>query len=192
MEIPLTKGKTAIVDHEDYDRLKTSRWHTIKVRNALYAISQPVISPQKRANIYMHAAIMGAPPQGMQIDHIDGNGLNNQKSNLRFVTPRQNNQNRHHKKSSRYPGVCFDKIKGKWVSKIWSNNKQIHLGRFNSEEAAFFAYSNALKSIGQSFCQDNSGSTPEKLITLLTLAEKIDMLSHIPSRTRISVGRSPV
>jgi hypothetical protein len=164
IEIPLTKGQTALIDDEDYDRLKASRWHTIGVCNALYAISQPVISPEKRANIYMHSAIMGIPPQGMQIDHIDGDGLNNQKSNLRFVTPRQNNQNRHHKKRSRFPGV--HRLDGKWSSKIWSNNKRIYLGLFNSEEEAFAAYSNALKTIGQSFCQDNSGSNPEKLITL--------------------------
>lgn len=86
-------------------------------------------------------------PRKYQIDHIDGNGLNNTRDNLRIVSCRQNNQNRHISKSSKYPGVSFNKFRGKWHAYIRVGKKRKHLGYFNTEEEAFNVYKHAVKDL---------------------------------------------
>ena len=88
----------------------------------------------------------------MEIDHIDGNGLNNHKSNLRFVTRRQNMQNAVNskvKRTSRFPGVSYDSRRDKWKAYIKVSGKHIDIGRFDSEDMAFSAYKNYVKSLGE-------------------------------------------
>ena len=98
----------------------------------------------------MHHAIMGKPPKGLMRDHIDGNTLNNQRYNLRFVTSRQNNQNRKNiNKSSKYPGISWHKRDKIWQSRILINCKRKHLGYFNTEAEAFNAYKQAVEAIGE-------------------------------------------
>ena len=87
----------------------------------------------------MHAVILNHPV-GMVADHIDGNGLNNQRENLRIVTHRENSLNRHIPKSSKYPGVHWDNQRGKWRSRIRVAGKNRHIGYFNSEESAAREY----------------------------------------------------
>ncbi len=88
--------------------------------------------------------------QGYQIDHRDGNGLNNTRDNLRHVTVRQNQQNRRNiNKSSIYPGVCRIKNSGKWCATICINGKNKRLGNYNTEREAFNAYLKALNEINE-------------------------------------------
>jgi hypothetical protein len=108
------------------------------------------------------------PPNDLQIDHIDGNGLNNQKSNLRVVTHRENHQNRQHKKSSKFPGVSWNKKIKKWNAKIRIGNKSLHLGYFYDEEEASKAYSLALKQ----FVENKSQTEIERETTFLPKATK--------------------
>lgn len=80
-------------------------------------------------------------------DHINGNTLDNRRSNLRVVTRTQNNQNvtiRKHNKSG-YKGVSLEKKTGRWVAVIQANNKRIHLGTFDTPEEAYAAYCEAAK-----------------------------------------------
>lgn len=147
-EINLTQGKVAQVDDEDYEFLSQYKWHANKNYQTYYAKR----SDQRdgiSSIISMHRDIMGRS-EGMQIDHIDGNGLNNQKSNLRFVTVRQNAQNKKNiNKTSKYPGVRWDKDRNKWRANIYINGKTKHLGRFESEEDAFCAYRKTVGDIGE-------------------------------------------
>jgi len=84
----------------------------------------------------MHQMLM---PSRLQIDHIDGNGLNNQKKNLRRATRTQNQQNRAKQKSrSRYKGISLSR--GKWKAQICINKKRKYLGLFETEESASIAY----------------------------------------------------
>ncbi|NLI12502.1 MAG: hypothetical protein GX425_07745 [Peptococcaceae bacterium] len=96
----------------------------------------------------MHWYVIGRLP-GLIVDHIDGNGLNNQKYNLRHVTTRQNGQNLHIKKSSRFPGVYWHSTSKKWASMIKIGDTKKFLGNFDSELAAFNAYYLKLKEIGE-------------------------------------------
>ena len=99
----------------------------------------------RNTSIRMHQQILGKHPKGFVTDHIDGNGLNNQRHNLRFITQRQNSQNRVNvASSSRYPGVCWYKERGKWVASIRVKGRSKHLGCFTYEEDASQAYKKAV------------------------------------------------
>lgn len=147
-EIQLTKGKVALVDDDDYEELIKYKWHINKGNTTFYATRH--IEKIHKNKILMHRMIMNVPKE-MFIDHIDGNGLNNQRSNLRIVTKRQNSQNKHMEKSSKYVGVSFDKDTNKWKASIQINKKIKNIGRFNNEEDAHNAYLKALEEIGEVF-----------------------------------------
>ncbi len=149
----LTQNKSAIVDDEDFEILSAARWNARRLVNTFYAGRMINMPGGKRRTLLMHHAIIGRPPRGMEVDHIDGNGLNNQKSNLRFVTRRQNMQNALNsriKRTSKYPGVSYDSRRGKWKSYIKLAGKHIDLGRFKSENDAFMAYKKSVEAIGES------------------------------------------
>ena len=150
-EIPLSRGKVALVDDEDYERVAKYQWYSKKEarRGKIFYAEKnlPEGTSQRRSHIKMQYFIKGKAPQGLQIDHIDGNGLNNQKANLRYVTPRENAQNKHNPRSSCFPGVSWDKERKKWRSVIQKHGKQKYLGRFNNELDASNAYKNAIDEI---------------------------------------------
>jgi len=140
--IPLTRGKFTTVDDEDFDMLNKFKWYCQKGRNTFYAKRKP-----EKNDIFIHHILMN--PGSGYIDHIDGNGLNNQKSNLRIVSKRQNAQNLHIIKTSKYPGVHWHKGNLKWQAGIRINGKLNHLGIFESEKDAGDAYIFASNLIGQ-------------------------------------------
>jgi len=149
--IPLTQGKLAIVDDEDYEYLSQFKWYAEKHRKTFYA-SRSVYNPKR--TVRMHVEIMGYR-EGYEVDHIDGDGLNNIKSNLRHVTTRQNQQNRRNiRKTSSYPGVCYDKDSNRWRSTICVNNRNRFLGNYDTEREAFSAYLKSLSEIGESVVQN--------------------------------------
>lgn len=129
-----------MVDDEDYEMLNKFNWCVNINRNTEYARRTSIASGGKHIEVKMHSIIMSAP-MGMQVDHIDGNGLNNQRYNLRLVTTRQNCMNRHHSKTSKYPGVTWDKRDMCWIAKARIDGKCIRIGGFKSEELAHNAYS---------------------------------------------------
>jgi hypothetical protein len=137
-EIILTQGKVALVDDSDYEDLITYKWHAARDHNTFYA-NRLVKVGKVKTTIGMHRQILGFPT-GLKTDHIDGNGLNNQRSNLRAVTNRENLQNMHIQKSRKYPGVCIRKRWGTWIAYIKINGKRRHLGSFKEEGSAYSAY----------------------------------------------------
>jgi hypothetical protein len=89
---------------------------------------------------YLH---YGVWPGDFQVDHIDGDKLNNKPENLRLVTSKQNNRSYrkpYKNPTSKYRGVCWDKESNKYKAKIFHNNKNIHLGYFTCEKEAALAY----------------------------------------------------
>ncbi len=137
-EIPLSQGGFVLVDEDDYEYLSRFSWHSYPGYNTLYA-RRVFWENKKTHNVDMHRAILN-PAKGFEVDHIDGNGLNNQRSNLRIVSKRGNAQNRHMVKTSRYPGVRWHKQRGKWAAEIRYNGRRRHLGLFEIEVDAATTY----------------------------------------------------
>lgn len=134
--IPLTLGKFAVVDDDDYERLCGYRWLAHRSSRTFYASRK-----YRNSTIHMHRRIMNAP-KGMVCDHINHNGLDNRKSNLRICTARQNsyNQRPHTDCVSRYKGVHWLPEQKKWKSRVRKDGKTYDLGLFDSEITAAVAY----------------------------------------------------
>jgi hypothetical protein len=153
--IRLAKGKYAEVDPADYDWLNAFRWQCYENSSKnCYAVR---IEAGKILN--MHRLIMNAPA-GFIVDHGDGNGLNNTRSNLQIVTHSQNCCNRRKTSkpcTSKYKGVYWDKRERKWLACIYINGKRIYLGRFDDELQAAKAYDEAAKLYHKNFAVLNFG-----------------------------------
>lgn len=147
-EIPLTQGKVALVDDEDFEELSKYKWHyeKIKVRQTGYAERNLPIRPGKRIKIRMHQVIMKTK-KGQQVDHKDGDGLNNQKENLRLATSSENHMNRgkQNNNTSGFKGVSWYKASKTWQAQISVKGEHIHLGRYNTKEEAAEIYNKAAK-----------------------------------------------
>jgi hypothetical protein len=128
-----------MVDDEDYKKLNNFHWQADK-----YGIVSRHIG--KKKHILMYRQIMNAP-LGIEIDHIDGNRLNNQKSNLRFATSSQNKMNRGPRKDNKsgYKGVSWHKERNKWTARIMINGEYKHLGLFDNILNAVNAYNKIAK-----------------------------------------------
>jgi len=142
-EIPLTQGKVALVDDEDYDYLMQWKWHAHKHRLTYYAArSVRQYKGGSQRLLMMHRVIM--QPQGeMQVDHIDHRGLNNQRSNMRICTSHQNKMNmQKHKGNSKYIGVTSfqDGNKHRIIAQIRVDGILHFLGDYTNEEDAAHAY----------------------------------------------------
>ena len=146
-EIELTQDEIVLVDDEDFKWLNTQKWCCLYGRKKYkYA--------QRGNGVLMHRIILNAQ-KGQYVDHIDGNGLNNQRSNLRICTNAQNlwNGKNHKDGSSRYKGVC--RAWGRqnwqgWHAQIQIHGEKIHLGDYDSEIDAAHAYNKAaLKHFGE-------------------------------------------
>lgn len=146
--ITLSQGKVALVDDANFDLVIPFRWHAVKIKDAYYA--------RDNDGTYMHRLIMGAGP-GEEVDHRDGDGLNNQRFNLRRCTHLQNLRNTRIQTngSSKYKGVGWRPEKKKWRARIMVNGQDICLGHFNDELAAAMAYDKAAKVYFGEFARTN-------------------------------------
>lgn len=140
-EIPLTRGMVAIVDSEDYEWLSQFKWTFATNGYAFRRRNMGQDGYNVGDNVLMHREIMQAP-RYMQVDHINGNRLNNSRQNLRLCTHHQNNTNRAPTGcgTSKYKGVSFDTQTQKWRATITANRNMINLGRFPNEIDAAQAY----------------------------------------------------
>ena len=137
--IKLTHGKFALVDDEDFEKIYKYSWHLKCTWGIYYAMGWEVSNGK---HILMHRLIMGAK-KDQKIDHIDGNGLNNQRKNLRFATNSQNQANcrkQKRKTSSKFKGVCWDNRDKRWLAYIKKDQKAYRLGSFHSEIKAARIY----------------------------------------------------
>lgn len=146
-EIKLTKGYAAQVDDETYKWAKMLKW-SAQVRQLstglnIYARRNIRTNGHTKA-YYLHRMITGVK-DGEYVDHIDGNGLNNRKSNLRICTQQQNTSNKRPMPggSSTWKGVSWDKKSKTWYSYIMVYYKRIPIGHFTSEIDAAKAYDRA-------------------------------------------------
>jgi|GEM_PF-2358882 len=145
-KIPLTQGKFALCDDEDYSWLMTWKWWAQKGRNTFYvATTRP--GSEGGGTLQMHRLLMLYPTE--HTDHWNHNGLDNRKNNLRDCTNRQNQSNLREPGSSKYTGVYWDNSRGVWKSHIKINGRTKTLGRFplDYEYDAHLTYLAALSQI---------------------------------------------
>jgi hypothetical protein len=151
IEVPLTQGKIALVDDED-EWVTDWKWRAKSSSGDLFYAARNSPRPSKK-EIWMHREIM-LPPPGLEIDHVNGNGLDNRRLNLRLATSSQNKWNA--KKSSGntasiYKGVSVSR-QG-WRAQIRCNGGRYHLGVFKTaEEAAEVYNAAALELFGEYAC----------------------------------------
>jgi len=154
--IYLGEGEWTIVEPEDYYRLKHFKWHLIGNNEKFYAFRNIKIGHTGTKMVSMHREIMNAP-RGLLVDHRNRNGLDNRRANLRLATYSQNNCNKPKRKntSSRFIGVCFNKLNQCWGAHIQHQGGKIFLGYFDSETEAAKAYDAAAKKYHGAFARLN-------------------------------------
>ena len=149
IRVPLSQGYVATVDAADAELIAGQKWSaTVQLRSdgsvrAVYAQRRQVVNGIKRP-VLMHRVIAGET-QGLEVDHIDGDGLNNTRANLRLVSRAQNAHNRKPQANTLtgLKGVAFDGRKGRWVARIMRDGKRFYLGYFDSADKAGAAYAEA-------------------------------------------------
>lgn len=143
-------GRVALVDDEDYELVSRHRWHAAERHRPSGRTEGPYASTGvqtqgRQTKIFMHKMITGYA----LTDHIDHNGLNNQRSNLRPATVAQNvhHNSPHSGSSSRYKGVCWHRQISRWQAAIRIDGRNVHLGVFDSEVAAARVYDAAAQDV---------------------------------------------
>src|SRR3990167_4427891 len=132
-EIPLTRGQVALIDDSDYEYISQYKWWAFKKKYGGYYAHGWVDGQQ----VILHKLIMNPPP-GMEIDHIDHNGLNCQRYNMRFATVPNNRKNRakNANGTSGFKGVSFHKRIGMYQAQIQSDGIKRPLGYYDTAEEA--------------------------------------------------------
>ena len=154
--IPLTRGKFALVDAKDYYRLSKFNW-CINSNGCTFYAARCCAG----RTVMMHRVIM-KPPEHLFVDHIDHNGLNNTRSNLRLCTQAQNNCNTSSRMgNSKYKGVYWNRARKKWVAAIRFRGKTYDLGYFTDEIAAARAYDKKASQLHRQFACLNFPSEKE-------------------------------
>jgi hypothetical protein len=156
-EIPLSKGMTAVVDEEDFERVNQFKWTLQEGRTTFYAARNDK-STGKRVYVYLHRFIMGVEDSSIMVDHINGNGLDNRRENLRVCDNTKNQQNRGKKRSSgyKYKGIRKRYKNSSRVSaRIRHKGREIYLGTYPTEEEAARAYDRAALDLFGDFAQLN-------------------------------------
>jgi len=145
------QGKFAIVDDVDYEHLVKIKWYA---NLDGYAVKRSRWSSE---SALMHRYLMGTP-DGLQVDHINGDRLDNRRCNLRLCNTAQNNRNMRpgaRKGSSRFKGVHWCTTRRKWCAMIKDDHRRYNLGRFSSEIEAARAYDRKASELFGEFFRPN-------------------------------------
>lgn len=158
----------AKVDDEDFEFLNKWKWCGLKIRNCIYAGRSVIGADGRKSTILMHREVLNAPV-GMVCDHINHDGLDNRRENLRACTAQQNGRNSRKERgsSSIYKGVFLVKESGKFGAKLCSNGKIVYQAFFVDEASAARAYDAAAKEFFGEFAYLNFPDKKEELCATL-------------------------
>lgn len=173
-QIDLTQSKVALVDDEDYDKVINNLWYAAKDKKSYYAQRQ-IRTETGRKTFHMHQVIMNTTER---VDHINGDGLDNRKQNLRLATNQQNCMNvapKHSNKTSKYKGV-FKTRSGTFEIQIKINYKSRSVGRVKDEELAAKYYDAAARYYHKEFAWCNFNEVHIDPRPLEVLKEEIKQL----------------
>jgi hypothetical protein len=152
-----------LVDRRRFAELCRYRWNLLKRRGRPGAVTRSGTKSEGRKTIFMHRQILNAP-DGVWVDHINGNPLDNRRCNLRLVSARQNQMNRGPNlaaRPSRFKGVTRER--GKWVARIHieliGKRRNLFLGEFRSEEDAAQVYNEAAKELFGEYARPNGATS---------------------------------
>jgi hypothetical protein len=147
-ELPLSKDKVALVDDDDYWLASQFKWSALvtysrvdhRILN-IYAHRRPWRDGKQCCDL-LHRFLLGITDRLVYVDHVDHDGLNCQRYNLRIATPTQNSHNSRKRinTSSIFKGVTWDSARNKWAARLKVEGKVVNLGRFISENEAAEAY----------------------------------------------------
>lgn len=145
--IPLTQDQVAVIDTADAALIQQYTWRAEKRRDTWYATTRIRSTKAKSgwSTTYMHRLLLPPPDRMLVVDHINGDGLDNRRRNLRLVTHAQNHWNSHNSyaASSKYKGVYWHTLRGQWHAKLMHKGKTICAGFHGSEQTAALAYNAA-------------------------------------------------
>lgn len=136
--IALKPGVECLVDAADYPKIAGYVWYLDRDNHTDYARANAATADGRRVHIGLHRLLLSAVPS-QSVDHKDGNGLDNRRSNLRFCTQSQNSANTKHT-GANWRGTYFDSSKNRWKAEIVVAGKRIRLGNFKKPEDAAQAY----------------------------------------------------
>lgn len=157
----LPNGMMLIVDDADFAAISKFKWHTSPSMHTMYAKRHAKDQTGKRIRVYIHRQLLEAKP-GFYVDHIDGNGLNNQRSNLRLCTPSENSQHIMIKPShgfhSKYIGVSYSIRMKKWSARATVRRKTTNIGWLDTESEAAAARDEFVKVAYGQFAHLNKAS----------------------------------
>lgn len=160
-EITLSNGGVAIIDDEDYELVAGYEWRLLSSPGkGSYAVAS-----KDGETIWMHRLIAG-DPSGLLIDHRDGNGLLNRRSNLRPATRKQNSANRRKNVGCQYKGVRKDRRSKGYHATVRAGGKAKYLGSFPSALAAAKAYDAAASEAFGEFAHLNFGPERDWIIPI--------------------------
>jgi len=151
-EIPLTRGKVALVDDADFEWLSHFKWNCRPNHKAFYAFSWI-----DGHSVSMHRLILN-PSRKDSVDHINGDGLDNRRENLRICTASQNTANTRRFRegcSSKFKGVSWRRSRNRWLAYYRKDGRFVGLGSYKDEEEAARAYDEAAIEVFGEFAYTN-------------------------------------
>jgi AP2 domain/HNH endonuclease len=152
MEVTI-KGRTAFIDEQDAHIIESHKWCVCQYGDKNYILSPRLNSEGRSSGTFLlHRLIMSAK-KGEYIDHVNGDGLDNRRANLRFCSKSQNgsNRGRQNNNKSGFKGVSWSDANKKWIAQITSNGIRCHLGTFSDPLEAHKAYCEAAKRLHGDF-----------------------------------------